>query len=206
MSSNSTLFFVAGTCSLHPRIIINETGFKCDFKSVTKDTKLTDDGINYVEINPKGSVPALITKDGYVLTESAVIAQYIAEETKSYGLLPQDGIERYKVLEMQNFIATDLHKSIGLLFSPQIPLDLKNGIFMPVIKKRLGYVNEILNDRHYIANDNFTIADSYLFVVLNWLSFLNVDISEFTKITQYMQNLKTRPSIEKSLKQENLIK
>ena len=72
-------------------------------------------------INSKGSVPALQLDNGEVLTENAVILQYLADTAHATQLLPAVGdFKRYRVLEWLNYTATDLHKGVGLFFNPAI--------------------------------------------------------------------------------------
>ena len=113
------LYYAPGACSQAAHIILHEAGLPHDSAKVDLKAKKLDDGSDYLRINPKGSVPALELDDGQVLTENAVILQYIADKAGAFELLPQPGdLQRYRVLEWVNFIATELHKSFGPLFSP----------------------------------------------------------------------------------------
>ncbi len=197
------LFYVKGTCSLNPRIVINEIGLDVEFIKVDPADKTTQDDEDYLSINPKGSVPALMLQNGEILTEGAIITQYLADSTKSYNLLPELGnFKRFRVLEMVNHIATDIHKSCSPIFNRNVPNEIKDSVFKPILLQKLTGINAILLNSHYLTGDEFTIADSYLFVVLSWMGRLQIDISSFAGIQNFIANSSKRNSIVKSLNDE----
>lgn len=197
------LYYTPAACSLVARIIINETGLKAEFESVNLKTKTTETGADYLAINSKGSVPALQLNNGDVLTENAVILQYLADEAKATQLLPPiTDFNRYRVLEWINYISTELHKGIGILFNPAITDDLRNNIFIPLIKSKLKYVNNHLQHHTYLSGDHFTLPDAYLFVMLRWAAYFKLDLKEWSNLSRYFTELSGRPSIKQSLKQE----
>ncbi len=197
------LYYTPGACSLVARIIINEIGLKAEFESVNLKTKTTETGADYLAINSKGAVPALQLNNGEVLTENAIILQYLADESKAIQLLPPiTDFNRYRVLEWLNYISTELHKGIGILFNPAITDDMKNNIFIPLIKSKLNYVNNHLQHRTYLSGDHFTLPDAYLFVMLRWTAYFKLDLKELSNLSRYFTELSGRPSIKQSLKQE----
>lgn len=197
------LYYTPGACSLVARIIINEIGLKSEFESVNLKTKTTETGADYLVINPKGAVPALQLNNGDVLTENAVILMYLADESKATQLLPPTtDFNRYRVLEWVNYITTELHKGIGILFNPAITEDLRNNLFIPLIKSKLNYVNNHLQNHKYLSGDHFTLPDAYLFVMLRWIAYFKLDIQEWSNLARYFTELSGRPSIKQSLKQE----
>jgi glutathione S-transferase len=201
--SKMKLFYVKGTCSLNPRIVINEIGLDVEFIKVDPADKTTQDDEDYLSINPKGSVPALMLQNGEILTEGAIITQYLADSTKSYNLLPELGnFKRFRVLEMVNHIATDIHKSCSPIFNRNVPNEIKDSVFKPILLQKLTGINAILLNSHYLTGDEFTIADSYLFVVLSWMGRLQIDISSFAGIQNFIANSSKRNSIVKSLNDE----
>ena len=197
------LYYAPGACSLIVRIILNELGLSAAFESVDLRSKKTASGNNYLEINAKGSVPALQLDSGEILTENAVIIQYLADTNKAYQLLPPIGeLKRYRVLEWLNYAATDLHKGLGLLFNPAITPDMKEKIFYPLIQTKLKYVNTQLQQHEFILGNHFTLPDAYIFVILSWAPHLGVDLTPWKNITRYFDGLRNRSSIHASLKEE----
>src|SRR5688500_1078749 len=113
------LYYSPGACSQAPHILLHETGFAHDAARVDLRSKTVEDGRSYLQVNPKGSVPALQLDNGEVLTENAVILQYLGDRAGGSDILPPPGdFRRYRVLEWVNFITTELHKSFAPLFKP----------------------------------------------------------------------------------------
>jgi len=197
------LYYTPGACSLVIRIIINEIGIQSEFESVDLRTKTTETGGDYLAINPKGAVPALQLNNGDILTENAIILQYLADDSNATHLLPQTtDFNRYRVLEWLNYITTELHKGMSVLFNPAIPDDLKNNLFIPLIKSKLSYVNNHLQHHTYLLGNHFTLPDAYLFVMLRWAIYFKIDLKEWSNLERYFAELSDRPSIQQSLKQE----
>ncbi|STX43093.1 glutathione S-transferase [Legionella donaldsonii] len=197
------LFFARGACSLVVRIIINEIGLKCDYVSVDLKTKKTEDNKDYLAINPKGAVPALQLDNGEIITENLVIQQYLVDEHKANNLCPPIGdINRYKILSWSNYITTELHKSFGALFNPAITQELKDKIYIPAIKQKLEFIDKRLSQHRYLAGNHFTLPDAYLFVMLTWSTNFKIDLTKYSHLPRYFEELHSRESIMKSLKEE----
>lgn len=199
------LYYSKGACSLAVRIIIHEIGLKCEFESVDLKTKKTEKGDDFLQTNPKGAVPTLVTDKNEVLTENAVIQQYLADTHHATELLPAIGdFNRYRVLEWLNFISTDVHKGFGPLFNPNVPQELKQSIFIPNLKNKMNTVEKQLQHHKFLAGDHFTLPDAYLFVMLSWLPHFSIDIGSWPHITKYLSEMVKRKSIADSLTEEGL--
>jgi len=201
------LYYSKGACSLAVRITLNELGLLFDSESVDLRAKKTEKGHDFYKINPKGSVPVLLLDDGTVMTENAVIQQYLAEAYRSYQLLPEIGdSQRYQVLTWVNYVSTELHKGGGLLFSPNLSEEVKDAVFRPIVRARLDFVaKQLQHTQAYLAGEHFTIADSYLFTVLGWLRPWNIDIAAWPVLSDYIAKLQTRPAVKLALTQEELL-
>lgn len=110
------LFYKSGACSLAPHILLNELQLDYLLEAVDFKTKTTEHGQDYLTINPKGVVPALELEPGVILTENTVVLQYLADLEPELKLLAPKGLERYRCLELVNFITTEIHKGFGPLF------------------------------------------------------------------------------------------
>jgi glutathione S-transferase len=200
------LYYSKGSCSLAIRIAIHELGLSCEFESVDLKAKKTEKGHDFWAINSKGSVPTLQINSDTVLTEGAVILQYLADIHPETPLLPKVGeLSRYRVLEWLNFIATDLHKGCSPFFNPNMPEEIKEKIFKPSLKKSLKFLAQHLDKKHFLNDETFSIADCYLFVILSWMPHIGVDISEWPAIEQYVDHLKERKAFQQALKEEGLL-
>lgn len=199
------LYYAKGACSLTIHITINELGLACEFEAVDLKSKQTKSGDDYLKINPKGSVPALKIDKGEVLTEVAVIQQYLADESHAEQLLPKVGdFRRYRVLEWQNYIATEIHKSFSPLFKPDVPQEVKEKFFIPHLQTRFKFLNNHLEHNQFLSGDHFTLPDAYLFVMLTWAVSLKLDVKQWSHLLRYFNELLKRKSIEKSLQEEGL--
>lgn len=199
------LYYCKSACSLVIRIIMNELDLAFDDEAVDLRTKKTASGGDFLTINPKGAVPAIRLDNGDVLTENQVILQYLADTTTGQSVLaPVGDLKRYHTLEWLNYIATELHKSIGMFFNPSLPEEMKNNVLTPMILMRFNRINECLSKGPYIMGDHFTLPDAYLFVMVRWAYYFKMDLSAYKHLGQFMEIMHARPSVMKSLQQEEL--
>ena len=116
------LYYAPGACSLSPHIALREAGLSFTLDRLDFATRKTESGRDYASINPKGQVPALELENGEILTEGAAIVQYIADRRPEAALAPKAGsMERYRLQEWLNYIASELHKTFSPLFNPKTP-------------------------------------------------------------------------------------
>ena len=198
------LYYTPGACSLSPHIVLHEAGQSFDIEKVDLGTKKTESGKDFNAINPNGYVPTLQLDDGSILTEGTAIVQYIADKAPQAKLAPANGtLERYRLQEALNFIATELHKGYGPLFSPAYPEEAKK-IAKGNIDKRLTKVSERLAKQPFFLGEQFTVADAYLFTVLSWSGHVGVDLSKWPTIQAYQGRVAARPQVQAALKAEGL--
>jgi glutathione S-transferase len=198
------LYFSSGSCGLAAQIALREA--EQDFELVAVDfrTKTTVEG-DYFQVTPKGLVPALKLDDGTVLTEGAVILQWIADRHPHRKLLPAFGTPaRYTALEWLNYVATDLHKGMATLFSPLIDPASKASFAEGNLRSRFGYIEQHLSNNDHVLGSQFSVVDAYLYNILRWPPRVKVDISPYTAIQKFMARMEQRPSVRASLKAEGL--
>lgn len=198
------LFYTAGACSLSPHIVLRETGL--DFTLVTVDihTKLTEQGEDYLSINPKGQVPALQLNGGTVLTEGVAIVQYLADLKADRQLLAPTGtLARYHTLEWLNFIATELHKGFSPLFRPNTPEEYKP-LVRQQLEQKFSYVDSELKESQWLMGSRFTVADAYLFTVTRWAHALKLNLSGLDALNGWFERVAARPAVIAALKAEGL--
>ena len=200
------LYYYPGACSMAPHIVLREAGYNFDLEKVDFATMKTAGGEDFWKVNPKGYVPALKLDHGQIFTEVAVILQYLADQKPESGLIPKAGtIERYRLMEWLNFIASEIHKSLGAFFHPQTTPEWKERQ-RALVGKRFDYLASALDGRQYIMGNKFTVADAYLFTVLNWTRFHKIDLTKWPKIRDYLAKMVERPAIRESMKAEGLLK
>ena len=200
------LYHKAGACSLSPHIVLREAGLAFELERVDLASKKTGSGGDYFGVNPKGYVPALALDDGQLLTEGPAIVQYLADLVPGKRLAPPAGtMERVRLQEWLNFIATELHKGFSPLYNPRAPEEWKS-VARELLAKRIALVAERLTGRDYLMGDAFTVADAYLFTVLNWAAFAKVDLSPWPVLGAYQARVAARPAVRAALLAEGLIK
>jgi len=199
------LYYAPAACSQAPHIVAREAGLEIELAKVNFPDKVTDDGEKLTDVNPKGAVPALRLDDGEMLTENAVILQYLADLAPNSELaIPASGIERYRLLEWLNFIATELHKGFGPLWNPATPDSFKEAT-REALGKKFDYLQEKIGDGPYILGDRFSILDAYAFAVLNWTKIHSIDIARWPGLSRYLARIAERPAVRETLRAEGLI-
>ena len=199
------LYYAPGACSQAPHIILHELGLHHDSARVNSPDKTLDDGSSYLDINPKGAVPALELDNGEVLTENAVILQYLGDRSGSPELLPPVGdFRRYKVLEWMNYVATELHKGFGPLWNPATSDEMKQ-LTRDLVAGKFDYVEQRLGEGPYLMGERFTLADAYLFVILSWSKIHKIDLARWPGLTAFRERMKQRPSVRQVLEFEGLV-
>ncbi|WP_434584494.1 glutathione transferase GstA [Klebsiella sp. R390] len=198
------LFYKPGACSLASHIALRESGLDFTLQGVDLMHKRLENGDDYLQINPKGQVPALLLDDDILLTEGVAIMQYIADQVPDRQLLaPVGSVARYQTLEWLNYVATELHKGFTPLFRPDTPEDYKPTA-RAQLEKKLQYVDGSLADKQWLNGHRFTIADGYLFTVLRWAYALKLDMTGYPHIAVWMQHMAARPSVAAALAAEGL--
>jgi glutathione S-transferase len=183
---------------------MHETGIDHDAVKVNLKSKTLDDGSSYLRINPKGAVPALELDSGDVLTENAVVLQYLGDRSGS-DVLPMVGeLRRYRVLEWVNFITTELHKNFAPMFKDEAGQETKE-FHRDMIAKRLEYVEGRIGPGPFPMGDTLTIADPYMFVMTRWTDRL-IGLTAWPKLTGFYEMMLQRPSVRNVLRFEGLLK
>ena|SRR5271165_1430045 len=200
------LYYAPAACSLSPHIVLLEAGLPFTLEKMDFATHKTSTGTDYYTINSKGAVPALQLDDGRVLTEGPAIVQYLADLKPDSGLAPRAGtFERYQLMEILNFITSELHKTAGALFNPKISADWKASA-LATLEKKFEWLTGFLAGKNYLMGNTFTVADAYLFTVLNWTGHLKIDLAKWPVLAAYQSRVALRPKVQQALKEEGLLK
>lgn len=200
------LYFKPGACSLSARIVLNELNLPFEAVQVDTDIGRTANGSDYLAINPKGYVPALEVSPGLVLTESPAILQYLADQVPEAALAPDAGtLEHVRLQEWLNYTSSELHKAFAPWFSGRALEGNDKARAEANLARRIDHVEHALSDgRAYILGQNFTVADSYLFVVLNWANFINLDLGRWPQAAAFAARIAARPAVREAIVAEGL--
>ena len=198
------LYYDSASCALSPHIVLCELGLDFDLEKVDLAAQRTETGAGFRAINPKGYVPALALDDGTVLTEGGVIVQWLADQRPDAGLLPPFGtLDRYRVQEWLSFVSADMHRNYTPLFDKELPPAVRTKA-LARLGAKLDYLAAHLADRSYLMGDLFTVADAYCFTILNWASYVDLDMTPWPTLTAYHARVMARPAVQAAMAQEGL--
>jgi glutathione S-transferase len=200
------LFYATGSSSLFPHIVLHEAGIPFEAIKIDEHTKEISGGGNYRSVNPLGTVPALALDDGTLITEGAIIAQYVADLVPEKQLVPRYGrMERIRLQSWLNFFSSDMHKGgFSPLFYKALPEECE-GIFRDKLKARFKHLDAHLASQPYLLGDAYTIADAHLFVVSNWASWTNFDLAPYHAVLALRKRVAARPAVVAALTAEGLV-
>src|SRR5262245_15639030 len=165
------LYYAPGACSLSDHIALLEAGAKFEIEAVDIPTKKTASGEDFLTINPKGYVPALMLDDCEILTENVAVLDWIAE---LYPQLRRNGaLSRTRQLEMLVFISTEIHGAYKPLWhggpEPEKARDR--------VAKLLSFAATQMSG-DYLFGEELSVADCYLYVMLRWAEKFGIAIPQ----------------------------
>jgi len=200
------LYYFTGACSLSPHIVALEAGLPITMVKIDAKTKKTETGADFLAVNSKGTVPALQFDDGRVLTEGPAIVQYLADQKPESGLAPRAGtFERYQLMEMLNYIASEVHKSFSPLFNPAISAEMRETA-LTNLSRKFDWLSGFLGKKPYLMGNTFTVADAYLFTLLNWTGHVKIDLGKWPVLAEFKSRIAHRPKVQEAMRAERLIK
>lgn len=200
------LYFSAASCSLASNIALHEAGIPYDLTKVDLKTHTTEDGADFYAIHDKGYVPYIVMDNGQGLSEGVAILQYIADQKPESALAPKAGtLERYRLQEWLTYINSELHKVIGSMFDPSMNAETREKT-IEKSGKRLDWLSKKLDGKTYLMGNTFTVADGYLFTVLNWCQWVGIDLAKWPVLQGFMGRVDARPKVQEALKAVGLAK
>lgn len=198
-------YYTPGSCSLSPHIALREADLPFELVQVDLGEKKLKSGESFLAINPKGYVPALVLDNGQLLTEGAIIVQWIADQKPERQLAPKQGTpERHKLQEWLHFIATELHKGFGPVNNPKTNEEAKQ-FFKARLLSRFEFLNRSLEGRRYLVGDSFTVADGYAYYTLRNLRKLDASVLDKSPdLKAYFERIAERPAVRAALQAEGI--
>lgn len=200
------LYYAIGSSSLFPHIVLHEAGLPFEPVKIDEHTKDIAGGGDYRSVNPLGTVPSLVLDDGTLITEGAVIAQYIADRVPEKRIAPPHGtMERVRLHSWLNFISSDMHKGgFSPLFYKGMPEEGRD-VFRARLKARFAHIDQHLAANTYLLGDTYSIADAHLYVVSNWASWTQFDLSSYPSVLAFRERVGSRPAVIAALTTEGLV-
>jgi glutathione S-transferase len=198
------LYYSAGSCSLASHIALEESG--ADYEAVRLDLKAKQQQTpDYLAINPKGRVPALVTDRG-ILTESPAILAYVAQTRPQARLAPLDDPFEFATAQAFNsFLCSTVHvnHAHGMRGSRWADDPAAQEAMKQKLPETMASAFQLIEDRMFVGpwvlGEQYSICDPYLFTLARWLEGDRVDIARFPKVAAHFARIQERPAVRRVL-------
>jgi glutathione S-transferase len=204
-----TLFYATNTCALASHIALEEAG--ADYETRWIDFAAAEQTKpEYLKINPKGRVPALMTGRG-VLTETPAILAFIAQSHPEAGLAPVD--DPFAFAELQAFNAylcatvhvAHAHRARGYRWADD-PAAFE--AMKKKVPQSVGACFDLIERQMlrgpWVMGETYTIADPYLFTIARWMEVDSIDPAAFPRVLDHRDRMAERLAVQRVLKSEGL--
>lgn len=195
------LFHAPRSCSLAAHIALEQSNLEYDV-SIVNFAQSEQRQQAYLKVNPKGRVPALVTEQG-VLTENPAILMYIAMTAPAAKLIPDDPFELSKVLSFNAYLSSTVHVAHahghrGYRWADDESAIQAMSSKMPEnMAKYFEQIENSMIEGPWVLGDTYSIADIYLFTISGWLKADGVDINLFPKVKQHREKVAAIPAVKK---------
>ncbi len=200
------LFFSKGSCSQASHIALAEAG--ADYELVRTQTDRGDQRKpEYLAVNPKGRIPALVTERG-VLTETPAILAYVAQAFPQANLAPADPWDFARMQAFNSYLCSTVHvahahRHRGYRWASE------ESSFADMRAKVAANETDCFNlietellAGPWVMGAQYTVADGYLFTLTGWLEGDGVDPRQFPRVFEHFQRMAERPAVRKVLAEE----
>ncbi|ACM31682.1 MAG: glutathione S-transferase family protein [Acidovorax sp.] len=199
-----TLYFTPGTCAQAVRIALEEaqapyTLVRVDFASQQQRSP------EYLAVNPKGRVPALVTEHG-TLTETPALLAYVAQRFADARLAPADPFGFARMQEFHSYLASTVHiahahrpRASRWADEPEAQAAMQRKVPANMTECFTLIERHYLGDGPWVLGEQYSVADGYLFTVASWLKSDGVDIAQFPKVHAHSQRMAQRPAVQRAL-------
>lgn len=194
-------FYAPYTCAMATHIVLEHLA--CDYEGIKLDFRANQQrSPEFLAINPKGRVPALVTPRG-VLTETPAILLYLAQLHPQAGLAPLD--DPYALAEMQAvnswFCSTvhvaHAHRPRGYRWADDAAAQQAMKDKVPHnMAECFDWIEAELLRGPWVMGDTFTVADPYLYTVTSWLPSDGVAIERFPRVADHHRRVQALPSVQ----------
>ncbi len=192
------LYFSPGACSLSGHIALHEAGLTFEHEKVDLKAKKTEDGEDFLTVNPKGYVPALTLDSGETITENVAILDWIAHQDGA--LKPAGAMGHTHLLQALAYISTEIHKGFKPFFAGGGE-DEKAKAGETIVRRMTWLADTMEGD--YLLGDTVSAADCYLFVMLLWAQKNGIEVP--AKLEKLRERMMERPAVRKAMTHEGLI-
>ena len=203
------LYFAPHTCALATHIALEEVGAtystaRIDF--ATNQQRSPD----YLKVNPKGRVPALVTDRG-VLTETPAMLAFVAQSFPAAGLAPLDDPFAFaEVQAFNSYLCSTLHIAHAHRMRGHRWVDPDDAASIAAMQRKVpqsvtaGF-EQIEHDMFkgpWVMGERYTICDPYLFTLAQWMEADGVDLARVPRVVDHRRRMSERPTVKKAIAQE----
>ena len=205
-STEPTLFYSPGACSLASHIALEETGrpYRVVETLLSKNQHQTPE---YLAVNPRGRVPALAV-DGRVITENTAILAWIAAAYPEAELLPDDLIARMQCIAQMAWFSNTPHIFQRAKFRPYRFVD-REDLYGDIRAKAVSSywesmqeIDGLIGDRAWIMGDAYTVVDPYALVFYGWGTSNGLPMHELANYTRHKTRMLDRPAVRTVIARE----
>lgn len=194
------LFFSAGSCALASRIALEDA--RASYELVRVDLANGQQRLpEFLKINPKSRVPALVTDRG-VITETPAILAYIAQTFPDARLAPLDDPFEFARLQAFNaYLCSTVHVAHAHRFrgarwaTEQASFDDMKRKVPENMTACMALIESDALAGPWVMGEHYSVADAYLHTVTRWLEGDGVDIGQFPKLRGHHERMAVRPSV-----------
>ena len=206
----TALYYAPDACSIAPHIVLREIAEPFELRKVSIMDK-SNQKPEYLAINPKGRVPALLT-EGTIVTENPAILFHLGRKYFQAGLMPPAGsLKEAKCVEMMSWLSNTVHVAFSQMVRPErfvvgdagFPAvqDSGRGNF----QRQLATIDDHLSRHRFAVGDQFTVADPYLLVFFRWGVRHAFDMKTlFPSYCRFVDGMYARPTVLAALEYEGL--
>lgn len=197
-------YYAIQTVSVATQIALEEAGAEYEERLI--DFRTTEQkSEEYLKINPKGRVPALVTHQG-IITETPALLVFVAQSFPEANLAPlHDPFQFAKLQEINNYLCSTVHvnhahKMRGSRWVADDDEQSKAAMTAKVPKtmhESFDLVEKEMFVGPWVLGENFSVCDCYIFCISNWLAGDQVDLKDFPKIYDHHLRMRERPSVQK---------
>lgn len=200
------LFYNFGSCSLASHIALEEAG--ADYEAVRINMGDGDQKKpEFLAMNPKGRVPALVTGHG-VLTETPAILAWVAQTHPQAALAPTDPWGFAQAQAFNSFLCSTVHvahahRHRGYRWADQESSfeDMRRKV-PQTMAENFQLIEDAMLKGPWVLGDQYSVCDAYLFTIANWLELAEVDPKRFPKVHDHRRRVRARPAVSKVLAEE----
>ena len=198
------LYYSPGSCALATHIALEEAG--ADYEAIRVDFATDEQRQpDYLKLNPKGRVPALVTERG-ILTENPALLLYVAQAHPAAGLAPlDDAFELARLQAFNNYLCATVHvahahsgRGYRWADRPESLEDMKAKV-PETVGACFKLIEEEMLVGPWVMGAGYSVADGYLFTIARWLARDGIDIADFPKVADQFQRMAERPAVARVL-------